>query len=146
MSRKVLRAGFLGRLVAAAAVGVTLMSGVAVTSAQASGSCTPSERGALWLTTHTSLRLVRTAGCTYYARYVETDWQYSAGVTVNVRVERREGGSITAWRQINIAGPYGEYNTTAVDGWWAGAASQDQHHACYAVEWGPWTCTGWVDV
>lgn len=145
MRQTMRRAGFLGRLGATVVAGVVLITTAAVAPAQAYGACSPSERAALWLGS-TSVRLVRTAGCTYYARLVSDDGIYWAGQTVNVRVERREGGSITEWRQINVTGPYGSYSTVAVEGWWGGAASQDEHHACYAVNWGSWTCTGWVDV
>jgi hypothetical protein len=143
MKKKMWRAGFLGRLAAAAAAGVLLMTGAAVTSAQASGSCTPSERQALWISTTASVRLVRTAGCTYYARLVTDEQQWG---TWHVRVERREGGTITAWRQKDVDGPYGNYNTAAVDGWWAGAASQDQHHACWTIGSSAWSCTDWFDI
>jgi hypothetical protein len=144
MKLRTRRAGFIGRLAVAAIAGVLLLSGTAVTSAQASGSCSASDRADLWLGSM-SVHLIRTTGCTYYARLVSDDPVYTAGMTINLRVERQEGGSITAWRQINIAGPYGTYNTAAVDGWWVGAASQDQHHACWAVNYGYWSCTNWVD-
>jgi hypothetical protein len=144
MGSRMGRTGFARRLAVAAAAGTLLMSGVAATSAQASGSCTASDRADLWLGS-LSVHLMRTASCTYYARLVSDDPIYTAGQTINLRVERQEGGSITAWRQINVTGPYGTYNTAAVDGWWVGAASQDQHHACWAVNYGYWSCTNWVD-
>ncbi|MEV4620530.1 hypothetical protein AB0J74_17705 [Asanoa sp. NPDC049573] len=141
-----MRQGFLGRLAAVVVAGVLVATGLVAGSAQAAGSCNPAERGYMMLSTHTTVRLERTANCTYYGRLVETHPYAEAGITFNIRVERREGGSITSWRQINIEGPYGEYNTAAVDGWWSGAASQDQHHVCYAINYGFWTCTGWVDI
>jgi hypothetical protein len=141
-----MRQGFLGRLAAVVVAGVLLTTGITAGTAQAAGSCSSAERGYIQLSTHTTVRLQRTANCTYYGRLIETHKADQAGITFNIRVERREGGVITAWRQINIDGPYGEYATAAVDGWWASAASQDQHHVCYAFNYGFWTCSGWVDV
>jgi hypothetical protein len=136
--------GLLGRLTAVAAAAVAVAAGVAVSPAQAYGSC-GAYSYSKWLGTHSSLHLVRTTSCTYYARFVE-DHDDNTNI-ITLKVERREGGAITERKQIDIYGPWGSYNTGAVQGWWSGAASQDQHNACYAVGFSnSWTCTGWVDV
>ncbi|MDG4825485.1 hypothetical protein O7635_26865 [Asanoa sp. WMMD1127] len=135
------RTGLVGRLVAAVALAVALVPGVAATPAQAYGSCGPATPGYLPLF-RASLSLVRTSSCTYYARLV-VDERLSP--LWDIKVERRENGVVT--ERKTATGGYGSTFTGSVQGWWGGAASQDQHHACYSVAGAnSWTCTSWVDV
>src|ERR1700754_988884 len=99
------RVGILRRLTTSVVAGLALMTGVAGAApspAQAYGTCSASQVASLFYPNGGySIRLNRTPSCTYYGLLVITDSQYAWQNTISVRVERRENGSVTAWRQVN---------------------------------------------
>jgi len=140
----------LKRAAVAALVGASLFTGLPAAPAQASGSCSSGTAAALWPAPF-SLQVRRTSSCTYYARFTIADRIWGAGSTVNFKVERQVwtsyGWTIIDSRSRSMLWDRPDYYDTAtVDGYPASSSNLDQHHACYSLNGGGWTCTAWADL
>ncbi|WP_406068902.1 hypothetical protein [Micromonospora sp. NBC_01638] len=141
----------LKRAAVAVTAGVALLTGLPAVPAQASGSCSSGSPAALWGAF--SLQVRRTTSCTYYARFTisSANPNYGAGGTWSFKIERQVytsyGWMITDSRSRTMLwGRPDYYDTATVDGYPASSGNLDQHHACYSVDGGGWTCTAWADL